>query len=133
VIDTILVAVDDTPAAAAAAVVAVDLATAMGAHLIAISVLDGGHADVVRAAQQHVAHLADRAGLRVDLRTVHSAAPGALLDEARSTGADLVVVGRLDPKAGGPAALSPTAEHALDFGDLPVLVVPAASNGQRSA
>jgi len=145
-IRTILVAVDDSTAAFRAAATAVDLAAALGARLVAVSVVDG--ADVrapvgpaarvgptaddaaaglatASAVQRHVRRLAERAGVEVDLRTVHGRVAEEVLDQARGVGADLVVVGRVDRPGVRIAHVGRTAEQVLEFSEVPVLVVPA--------
>jgi nucleotide-binding universal stress UspA family protein len=142
---TIMVAVDDSSAAFRAAAVAVDLAAALGARLVAVSVVDGVRAEepvlsgrhppipdqvssqlsAVRAVQRHVRGLAGRAGVDLDVRTVHGHVADSLLDQARHLAADLVVVGRVDRPGVRLAHVGRTAEQVLEFCDVPVLVVPA--------
>jgi nucleotide-binding universal stress UspA family protein len=143
VIRTILVVVDDTKPSQQAASVAVELAAAVGAQLVAVSVIDDGerssggpasststdaaHLEAVRAAQDRVRRLAAGTGLRgIDLRTIHSHAVDSLLKEARDAGADLVVVPRLEARDNGTAVMAPSAARMLEHGVIPVLVVPAA-------
>jgi nucleotide-binding universal stress UspA family protein len=145
VIRTIMVAVNDSSAAFGAAAVAVDLATALGARLVAVSVVDGPQAEdptlrrrqlngpdetgaqlaAVDAAQRHLRTLADRAGLELDLRTVRGRVADELLEQARHLVADLVVVGRTDRTGVRLGHVGRTAEEVLEFCEVPVLVVPA--------
>lgn len=144
-IQTILVAVDDSRAAFRAAGVAVELAERLGARLVAVSVADGVLADeslpgrlaagagalaqaqeaAVRAAQHHVHTLADRAGVDVELRLVHGHVADVLLDQARGTRAGLIVIGRVDRPGVRLTHVGRTAEQVLEFSEVPVLVVPA--------
>jgi nucleotide-binding universal stress UspA family protein len=146
VIGTIMVAVDDSSAAFRAAAVAVDLARALGARVVAVSVVDGvlveapvpatqrlaedvaGDAQLVAAAaaQRHVGVLAARSGVVLEGRTVRGRVAEELLAQARDVGADLVVVGRVDRPGVRLAHVGRTAEQVLEFCDVPVLVVPAA-------
>lgn len=124
-IRTIVVAVDDSSAAFRAAATAVDLAAALGARLVAVSVVDGADAASAGAVHRHVHKLAERAGIEVDLRTVHGRVAEEVLDQARSVDADLVVVGRVDRPGLRIAHVGRTAEQVLEFCEVPVLVVPA--------
>jgi nucleotide-binding universal stress UspA family protein len=144
-IQTILVAVDDSGAAFRAAGVAVELAQRLGARLVAVSVADGALADrpwggrslagaeapleaqmaAVRAAQKHMHALAERAGVDVELRLVRGHVADALLDQARGTHAGLIVIGRVDRPGVRLTHVGRTAEQVLEFSEIPVLVVPA--------
>jgi len=146
-IGTIMVAVDDSSAAFQAAEVAVDLAAALGARLVAVSVVDGAGAEepvlvgrtlgsvarpgdqlaAMGAVQRHVRTLAGRAGVDLEVRTVHGHVADALLDQARELGADLVVVGRVDRPGVRLTHVGRTAEQVLEFCAVPVMVVPARS------
>ncbi len=139
-IRTIVLGVDDSAAAFHAAAVAVELAAALGAALVAVSVVDGLTEDLamppvpdtapsaedraVRAAQRHVRALAERAGLAIDTRTLHGQVADRLLTVARECGADLVVVGRQDRPGVRLTHVGRTAEQVLEFSAVPVLVVP---------
>ncbi len=139
-IEKILVAVDDSSAAFKAAAVAVDLAASLKSRLVAVSVVDGPHLEdphlaapgitvdqfeAVRAVQSHVRSLASRAGVGVEVRTLHGRVADELLKAARQLGADLVVVGRVDRPGLRVTHVGRTAEQVLEFCDVPVLVVPA--------
>lgn len=149
-IRTILIAVDDSAAAFHAADVAVELAASLAARLVAVSVVDGvltrsvGGADAVRtgralpedtrrearAAQQHVRRLAERAGVQVDLVTEHGPVADQILAQARRTGADLLVVGRVDRPGVRLPHVGRTAEQVLEFSTVPVMVVPLTRGGR---
>jgi nucleotide-binding universal stress UspA family protein len=142
VIDTILLGLDDSPGAFRAAAVAVELAAALSARLVGVSVLDGaltrepppawsasppdGAAEfrAVHAAQRHLREVAARHGLDVDLRTAHGHVADRLLELVRRERADLLVVGRADQPGLRIPRLGRTAEQVLEFSDVPVLVVP---------
>lgn len=143
-IERILVAVDDSSAAFRAAAVAVDLAASLRARLVAASVVDGVRAEdptltgsgsvadqleAVRAAQAHVRNLATRAGVTLEVRTLHGRVADELLRAARHVDADLVVVGRVDRPGVRLTHVGRTAEQVLEFCDVPVLVVPNPRGG----
>ncbi len=147
-IKEILVAVDDSSAAFRAAGVAVELAAALRARLIAVSVVDGVAAEepwlrpaagpvdeltAVRGAQSHVRGLADRADVPLEVRTVRGQVADQLLEAARDVGADLVVVGRVDRPGVRLTHVGRTAEQVLEFCEVPVLVVPAPGEGSTPA
>lgn len=145
-----MVAVDDSRAAFRAADVAVELADRLGARLVVVSVVDGllageptpgrqglareraalvqARQEDVRAAQRHVAGVAARTGLEVELRVAHGHVAETLLDQARTIGADLVVIGRVERAGVRLTHAVHTAEQVLEFSEVPVLVVPASGH-----
>ncbi len=141
----ILVAVDDSPAALAAAHLAVDLAASSGAHLRFVHVLEDGElvrklatlghggelADIRRRAAEsllrHVTAEAHRAGGQADGTCLTGAAAALLVGEARDWGADLVVVGRSDVRVAGSAYVGAVTRGVLEFSEVPVLVVPVSA------
>lgn len=147
-IDTIMVAVDDSRAAFRAAEVAVELAGRLGASLVAVSVIDGllagepvpgrpvpavestrgseaGRRAGARAAQRHVARLAAAAGVGIELRLTPGHVADSLLDQARLVGAALIVIGRVERPGVRLTRGGHTADQLLEFSEIPVLVVPA--------
>jgi nucleotide-binding universal stress UspA family protein len=136
-----LVVVDDSAAALRAAQLAIDLATAVGAGLTLVTVVEDhvldarlGAAAIPEAAERRaqgavamLTRMTARASLR-GLRTHQEilsgdgSGAGPVLAAATRCAADLIVVGR-DP-AGGRAATA-TVSHLVEFADIPVLVVPA--------
>lgn len=148
-IRTIMVAVDDSSAAFRAAGVAVDLAAALGARLVAVSVVDGAQAEepalrgrswgsgdrpgdqlaAMAGVQRHVRALARRAAVELEVRTVRGHVADELLEQARLLEADLVVVGRVDRPGVRLTHVGRTAEQVLEFSTVPVMVVPAGGRG----
>ena len=141
-ITRILVAVDDSPAALAAARAAIDLAGPLKARLRALSVI-GDHTlrdtlvarssfpDVPARREaagvsllEHVAELARQAAVEIETRQLGGEPARLILAEARAWAADLVVIGKSgrhrlgEPYVGGQTA------HVLEFADRPVLVIP---------
>lgn len=144
---TIMVAVDDSPAAFRAATVAVDLARRLSARLVAVTVVDGQLAgepvpgrlrspaehpagqlaarrQAAQAAQQHVRVQASQLGVQIELRTTQGHVADALLEQAREISADLVVIGRAESARVHLGHVGHTAEQVLEFSTVPVLVVP---------
>ena len=115
----VFVAVDDSPAALAAARIAVDIAARTGAHLRFVHITSDG--EIVRALAsmgrdselatrrniaaesllQHVAAEAERAGVRAEMTRLEGDPAALLLTEASNWGADLVVIGRSDVRGTG--------------------------------
>jgi nucleotide-binding universal stress UspA family protein len=138
----VLVAVDDSPAALAAARLAVQLARDWKADVRAVTVVFdhevidrlGGtlNAEPLQRRRGHAAssllHYVERigraAGVRVE--TVQSSGPAAeeLLKQARAWSADLVVIGRSGRGGVGQPYVGSHTRHVLEFADQPVLVVP---------
>ena len=122
-IDRILVAVDDSPPALAAAAFAVDLAREMSATLRFVAVADRDRDP--DAVLRHVETLARRAGVSSSATAVRDGEPyEALLDAAAGWRADVVVMGRSDKRASGRPYVGSQTEHLLEFADVPVVVVP---------
>lgn len=129
----ILVAVDDSSPAMAAARLAVDLAHEMGAALHVVTV--GASGQDGAAALRHVAGMAAAAGVVSESTTTDGGhAFEVILDEAQRWGADLIVMGRSDKRRRGLPYVGSQTEHLLEFTPIPVLVVPgndaAASTGR---
>jgi nucleotide-binding universal stress UspA family protein len=113
--DTIMVVVGRSDEHAAT--IATDLAAALGARLVAVSVADGARADVeaVRVVHRHVQAIGRQVGIRVDVRTLHGPDRGEVLRQAARERADVVVVGQ-----------HPEVEELVRSSPVPVLVVPRA-------
>lgn len=142
-ITRILVAVDDSPEALAAARAAIGLAGPLAATLRAVyvssdHVLDraleaasGRPAAEVRRALAaetvlaRVSALAEQAGVCVETELLAGDVGAAILEQAREWRADLVVMGRSSRSASGEPYVGIQARHVLEFADQPVLVVPA--------
>ena len=138
----VLVAVDDSPAALAAARIAVDIAARTGAHLRLVHITSDG--EIVRALAsmgrdselatrrniaaesllQHVAAEAERAGVRAEVTHLEGDPAALLLTEATNWGADLVVIGRSDVRGTGRPYVGTVTRKVLELIDTPVLVVP---------
>jgi nucleotide-binding universal stress UspA family protein len=143
VIKRILLAVDDSPAALAAATLAVDLARALGAELrvLHVVVVDGALTELIRpfaradvetrrdsageALLAHVAQLADAAGVTADPVLMLGEPARCVLDQTRTWPADLVVLGRSHPHGTGAPYIGQETQRVLEFCDRPVLVIPA--------
>ncbi|HEU4420980.1 MAG TPA: universal stress protein [Pilimelia sp.] len=141
----VLLAMDDSPAALAAARLAVELAAGWGATVRVVTVVaDHGIDTQLRAALSpantatvrerrskaadailvHVVKLA--AGAAVPVEPVQLAGePGAqILEQARSWRADLIVLGRSGATGPGQPYVGGETRHVLEFAVTPVMVVP---------
>ena len=119
----ILVAVDDTPPAMAAATFATELAKNQGAllHFVAVS----EPALQTENTLNHLTALAENAGLVPISTTADGGHPfEVLLAVAEDWKADLIVMGRSDNRRPGVPYVGSQTEHLLEFTDVPVLVVP---------
>ena len=125
----ILVAVDDSSPALAAATYAIELVQLHPAELRFASVEEPGHEpDVIL---RHVVALAASAGVTATAVSCDGHRPfDALLTIARQWQADLIIMGRSDMRRPGQRYVGSQTEHLLEFTEIPVLVVPAA---ERSA
>jgi nucleotide-binding universal stress UspA family protein len=155
VIHRILVAVDDSPAALAAARLAVDLAHDAGAALRVITVVadhatterlradlgagaGDGHPDrlsprrtaAADAVLRYVASLAAQASVPVAGIQLDGEPAARILEQARDWPADLVVLGRSDLPGTGRPYIGGHTRRVLEFAEQPVLVVPH-REGQR--
>lgn len=139
-ITRILVAVDDSPAALAAARCAVALATDLRCDLLAVTVLRDHLFDQQIAASpgqvrerreqaatatlRHVRKLAQDAGVRVETVRLSGTPVTEVLGLARRSAADLVVISRASRTGPGAPYIGSEAQRMLEFSDVPVLVVP---------
>ncbi len=119
----ILVAVDDSSPALAAADLAVRAAKSWDAEVLFLAVAEDGLD--LEPILRHVLGLAAKQGVTATSTTRQGAPPfEAILATANQWGADLIVMGQSDKRhAGGPYVGSQT-EHVLEFSTLPVLVAP---------
>lgn len=149
-ISRILIAVDDSPAALAAARAGIDLALATHADVRAVhaltdhqlndllgeSVGGSGHGRESStfttrrgtsgdSLLRHVEQLAKRSGLAIAVSLVMGEPARAILARARLWHADLIVLGRSDRVRPGEPYIGHEAQHVLEFAGCPVLVVPA--------
>ena len=123
-ITKILVAVDDSAPALAAADFAVELARTLSAELRAVKVVEPERdPDVVL---RHVMSLGDRAGVTTTVTSIDDGkhAFEAVLADAKLWGADLIVMGRSDQRPTGRPYVGSQTEHLLEFTEIPVVVVP---------
>jgi nucleotide-binding universal stress UspA family protein len=138
----VLVAVDDSPAALNALVVALDAASEWGSTVRVVTVteetdlgrrlgapdsvseVDHRMADSGRHLLDHVTRLAEQRHLEIESERLSGEPFRAILHDARSWQAGLIVMGRSD--RAGPASpyLGSEVEHVLEFSEIPVLVVP---------
>jgi nucleotide-binding universal stress UspA family protein len=133
----ILLATDLSPASDGAATQAIDLARALGADLLIVSVIDpdfpGGRGSVVermdqrRAAREAAAQAlvvrGRQAGVPVTF-LVWEGEPGpAIVDAANAEGADMVVVGSHGRGRVGRLVLGSVSDHVVRHADAPVLIV----------
>lgn len=141
-IERILLAVDDSPDAWAAARLGTELAAGLGAelrvmHVVADHQLDAllqsGATELDLAARRdssaasvlaRVSDLARARGVSVSARLGQGAVAPAVLDEARDWPADLVIVGRSFRSVSGEPYVGPQTRQILELASLPVLVVP---------
>jgi nucleotide-binding universal stress UspA family protein len=138
----VLVAVDDSPAALAAARAGIDFAVGVRAHLRFVHVTSDG--EVLRALADrgrdnqlatrrnkaavallhHVGAEAERAGIRAETKQLNGDPAAMVLAEASDWGADLLVIGRSDVRGAGRPYVGTVTRHVLELVDIPVLVVP---------
>lgn len=139
----ILVAVADSPSGLAATRAAIAYAGDLRAELRAVHVLTdgelvaalagaGGRNDLTRrrgtaavAVLRHVAELAGRAAVPVTTAQLVGDVARCVLEEAQRWGADLIVVGRTTRRGPGQPFVGPEVQAILEFGERPILVVPA--------
>ncbi len=139
--DVVLVAVNDSTPAFAAAAVAVEYAARMGSRLHAVTVLEpwpvgraheGGELIDIRhrreqaaeAALRHVAALGVSAGVLVSGVRREGAVAVAILDEAAAVGASLIVLARVSRRGHSLPDIGSETLRVLEFTTVPVLVVP---------
>lgn len=135
---TIVLATDLSPTSEAATTAALDLASSVGARLLAVSVVDPGslrvpggrylaRVDQVRAERERFAQeLVTRGrsiGVTVDF-LVWEGDPGeAIIDAAQAEGADMIVVGSHGRGAVGRFLIGSVSDHVVRHASCPVLVV----------
>jgi nucleotide-binding universal stress UspA family protein len=135
-IQRLLLAVDDSPAALRAARLAIDLAARLNARLLVVHVVrDHGLTDVVARATHrpdaaerradaaesvlgHVTRLAEAAGVKAEPHLLGGDPATRILDAARSPGADMIVMGRSTRRDRSVTA------HVAEFTEHPLLIVP---------
>jgi nucleotide-binding universal stress UspA family protein len=138
-IEKIVVAVDDSPAALAAARLAIGLAAALGSRITAVAV----HHEATSAVHdvssspvtdptdgnlpvlRYVAARARRAGVPCESEVIVGEVVESVLSRADSLSAGLIVLGRSDRHRAGDPYVGSHTRRVLEFSDRPVLVVPA--------
>lgn len=136
---TVLVAVNDSAAAFAAARTAIALARRGGDRLHVLTVLDDAdHSGAAPGRDQsalertadsvlrHIASLAESAGVPVTTHRRSGPATSVILDEASVVGAEILVIGLVDKPSHAMPAIGTHTLQLLEFADIPVLVVPSA-------
>jgi nucleotide-binding universal stress UspA family protein len=123
VIGRVLVAVDDTAPALAAARFAIELAGSLGATVDIVTVVEPTRDPSVILG--HVEAMAKRAGVPATVTSVEDGRPyESLLAAAATSGSDLIVMGRTNRRASGRPYVGSQTEHVLEFAEVPVVVVP---------
>jgi nucleotide-binding universal stress UspA family protein len=136
----LLVAVDDSPAALAAARLSMQLAAATSATVHAVAVvsppaLDGHLAagaqrwQEAAAVLRYVAHLGEACGVAVETSLLAGEPAPRILDLARETDADVILVGLSRQRGPGEPYIGSQTRHILEFTESPVVVVPARPPG----
>ena len=146
-IGRILLAVDDSAAALSAAREAVALAAALGArlrvvhvstdHVLTAAVAERADPAAVAARRdaaalavlRRAAAPATAAGVAVETALLGGEVAPAVLADARSWHADLIVVGRAFRSGSGHPYVGAHTRHILEFASRPVLVVPPRAPG----
>jgi nucleotide-binding universal stress UspA family protein len=139
---TILVAVNDSPAAFAAVNVAIAYAKRLGARLRAVMVIDDGELDTrlegaetvarrresaAEAVLNHVAALGTAADVTVEVSRRTGRVAAAILEEARAVDALLIVMARVDKPGHAIPSIGSHTLRVMEFATVPVLVVPDSS------
>ena len=123
-ITRILVAVDDSTPALAAARFAIELAGTLSAELVVVTVDEAGRNS--SAILDHVSGLAATAEVAATTVALSDGRPPfeILLHAIDVHGADLAVMGRSDLRSTGRPYVGSQTEHLLEFTHVPVVVVP---------
>ncbi|MDJ0348010.1 universal stress protein [Cryobacterium sp. PH29-G1] len=137
---TILVAVNDSPAAFTAVDVAVDQARRLGARLRAVMVIEDGAIDrhldptvalarrrelAADAVLNHVIAVGLASGIDVAGHRRTGKVAAEILEEARAVDATLIVMARVDRPGHAIPSIGSHTLRVLEFSRIPVLVVPA--------
>ncbi|MBK9181002.1 MAG: universal stress protein [Acidimicrobiales bacterium] len=145
-VERLLLAVDDSPAALAATRVALALAAGWGATVRVVNVVrDGALADAIDEIRPdggaeerlteagasmlaYVVRQAVEAGVEVHAVQRVGEAFRCILDEALAWDAAVIVMGRGDRRGPASPYVGSVVEHVLEFTERPVLVVPLSSD-----
>lgn len=139
----LLVCVDGSRPALAAARLALAMAEESGGAVRVVSVLEHGEADRrldargrldrpaaarrtsdVRALLARVSSMGAQRGVPVETRVLEGDPLGAILRDARAWRPDLVLVGRTGRSGPGSPMIGSLAVHLVEFSEWPVVVVP---------
>jgi nucleotide-binding universal stress UspA family protein len=127
----ILVAVNDSAPAMAAARHATELAKNQDAQLHFVAVSESPHH--TEKTLRHLTAQAEKAGIKPTSTTADGGHPfDVLLAVAEDWDADLIVMGRSDARRPGAPYVGSQTEHLLEFTHIPVLVVPYPPTGAAS-
>lgn len=127
----ILVAVNDSAPAMAAARLATELAKHQGARLHFVAVSHSAHH--TEKTLRHLTAQAEKVGVKPTSTTADGGHPfDVLLAVAEDWDADLIVMGRSDARRPGAPYVGSQTEHLLEFTHIPVLVVPYPPTGVAS-
>lgn len=147
-VTTVLVAINDSPAAFAAAEAAIAFATQLGANLHVVTIVDptsnpiGNHqTDIARLAVQreaeadsiltHVVALGAKTGLAATSSRRTGTVAAEILNEARAVGADMIVMASVDRPGHAIPKVGSHTMRVLEFATVPVLVVPGPQGSTR--
>lgn len=137
--ETIIVAVNDSAAAFDAVIVAIEQARRLGAELHAVMVIEEGAVEhhlhgadalalrrelAADAVLRHVAALATQAGVTVGTARRTGRVAAEILAEARSVGAGMIVLARVDRPGQAIPTIGSQTLRVLEFSPVPVLVIP---------
>lgn len=125
-ITNILLAVDDSPPALAAARVAVDLAAALGARVTALAIVHHvpGPGEARPPVLRYVSQRARAAGVPCTAEVITGEVVESVLNRAQNLPADVIVLGRSGRHRAGDPYVGSHTRRVLEFSDRPVLVVP---------
>ena len=143
-IGRVLLAVEDSADALAAARVAVEVARGSQALLRVVHVLvdhefdaalaaatgaarEGGGRPAATAILRRIAGMAEATGIEAEVAVLDGGVGRAILDDARRWAADVVVMGRSRRGGSGEPYVGEQTRHVLEFAERPVLVVPPLS------
>lgn len=140
----LFVCVDSSPAALAAARLALALAEEHGGQVRAVSVVEDGHTarrldrgrrDAGPAAERlergartmlnRIGAMGAERGIAVETKMRAGNALSELMKDARQWGPDFILIGRRGRSGPGSPMLGSLAMHVIEFSDWPVILVPA--------
>ena len=137
-VELIVVGIDDSPGSCAAANWAVDLATGLGARVLAVHAyepldhvdeLEPGHDladvrdEVARRMRREWCRPLDEAGIAFETRVAEGRPADVIIDVAREAGADLIVIGARRMGMVRALALGSTSHRVIHESVCPVTVI----------